>query len=481
MELVFEKSKAGRIGVILPKKDVPVSFGFDNKYKRKEEATLPCMSELEVVRHFTNLSKMNFGVDSHFYPLGSCTMKYNPKFTERIANMEEFAALHPLAPQLLKGASLAQGALEVISNLEDLLCKITGMDGFTIQPMAGAHGELTGVMLIAAYHKKKGNKKKYILIPDSGHGTNPASAAIAGYEVISIKSNSAGVMDLENFKEALNAETAAVMLTCPNTAGVFNPHIKEISDLAHKVDALMYYDGANLNAILGKSRPGDLGFDIVHLNLHKTFATPHGGGGPGSGPVGVKENLIPLLPTSRVVKKEDGTFCLHYDEPESIGYISAFYGNFSVALKAYAYILLLGKKGLIEVSENAVLNANYLKEKLKDYYDVPYSEGVLHEFVISAIRQAKKGVRALDIAKALIDEGIHPPTIYFPLIVKEAMMVEPTETETKETLDKFAQVMIKLAKLAEDDPEVFKQFPQKAPITRVDEVKAARDMDIACL
>ncbi|MFQ5952288.1 MAG: aminomethyl-transferring glycine dehydrogenase subunit GcvPB, partial [Candidatus Omnitrophota bacterium] len=374
MELIFEKSKEGRRGVKLPSSDVPAQVEVPSKFRRKKDATLPSASEPDAVRHFTNLSKMNFSIDSNFYPLGSCTMKYNPKFTEKIADLEEFASLHPLQPQLVKGNTLTQGALEVIYNLEELLCEITGMDAYTSQPMAGAHGELTGIMLIAAYHKHNGNRKKFIIIPDSGHGTNPASAAIAGYTVKTIRSDENGVMSLKEFKEALNDDLAAVMLTCPNTVGLFNPHIKEITDLTHEAGGFVYYDGANLNAIMGKARPGDLGFDVVHLNLHKTFGTPHGGGGPGAGPVGVKKELIPFLPISRVVKKDDGTFALDYDEPLSIGYIAQFYGNFAVMLKAYAYILLLGKEGLIEASEDTVLNANYLKEKLKDYYDIPYDD-----------------------------------------------------------------------------------------------------------
>ncbi|MGB2661816.1 MAG: aminomethyl-transferring glycine dehydrogenase subunit GcvPB [Candidatus Omnitrophota bacterium] len=481
MKLIFEKSKEGRRGVKLPASDVPARAEVSSRFKRSKDAELPSISESEIVRHFTNLSKMNFGVDSHFYPLGSCTMKYNPKFTEKIAGMEEFTSLHPLQPQLVNGNTLTQGALEIIYNLEEVLCAITGMDAYTCQPMAGAHGELTGIMLIAAYHNHRGNRKKYILIPDSGHGTNPASAAIAGYEVKAISSDENGVMDLGEFKNALNEEVAAVMLTCPNTLGVFNPHIKEISDLTHEAGGLMYYDGANLNAIMGKARPGDLGFDVVHLNLHKTFGTPHGGGGPGAGPVGVKTELVPFLPISRVVKKKDGTFMLNYEEPLSIGYISQFYGNFGVMLKAYAYILLLGKEGLIDVSENAVLNANYIKSKLKDYYDIPYDRNCMHEFVLSASRQAEKGVQALDIAKGLIDKGIHPPTVYFPLIVKEAMMIEPTETESKETLDWFIEVMIEFARLAESDPDAFKKFPDTTPVGRLDEVKAAKDMDLASL
>ena len=481
MKLIFEKSKEGKRGIMMPASDVPVKVETPAKFKRKKDAELPCVTEPETVRHFTNLSKMNFSIDSNFYPLGSCTMKYNPKFTEKIAAMEEFASLHPLQPQLLNGNTLTQGALEIIYSLEQALCEITGMEAYTCQPMAGAHGELTGVMLIAAYHKHKGKKKKYMLIPDSGHGTNPASAAIAGYEVRTIPSDEKGVMDLAEFKKALSDDLAGVMLTCPNTLGIFNPHIKEISDLTHKAGGLMYYDGANLNAILGKARPGDLGFDVVHLNLHKTFSTPHGGGGPGAGPVGVTKDLVPFLPTSIVVKQEDGTFMLNYDEPLSIGYISQFYGNFAVMLKAYAYILLMGKEGLIEVSENAVLNANYIKSKLKDYYDIPYDQNCLHEFVVSASRQTEKGVHAFDIAKGLIDKGIHPPTVYFPLNVKEAIMIEPTETESKETLDRFIEVMIELAKLAEKDPEAFRAFPSNAPVRRLDEVKAAKDMNLASL
>jgi glycine dehydrogenase subunit 2 len=479
MELIFERSKKGISGITLPQKDVPASHCINEQYLRKEDAEMPCVSEPEAVRHFTNLSRMNFSVDTNFYPLGSCTMKYNPKFSEAIASLEEFTSLHPLQPQLMMGGMFTQGALEVIYRLERSLCEITGMKAFTSQPMAGAHGELTGVMLIAAYHRSRGDRKKYILVPDSSHGTNPASAAIAGYEVISIPSNEKGVMDMQKFREKLNEDVAAVMLTCPNTLGVFNPDIKKISELTHNAGGLMYYDGANLNAILGKARPGDLGFDVVHLNLHKTFAAPHGGGGPGAGPVGVTGELEPFLPISRVIKRKDGTFALDYDYPASIGYISQFYGNFAVLLKAYAYILLLGREGLVEVSENAVLNANYLKVQLKEDYSIPYPDNCLHEFVLSAAEQAKKGVRALDIAKALIDNGIHPPTVYFPLIVKEAMMIEPTETESRETLDIFVSVMRTLARLAEEDPGSFAECPSNAPVSRVDEVKAARDMDIS--
>ncbi|NQT95583.1 MAG: aminomethyl-transferring glycine dehydrogenase subunit GcvPB, partial [Candidatus Omnitrophica bacterium] len=357
MQLIYEKSIKGRRGFKLPVSDVEKKTEIPKQYSRKEKANLPEASELDAVRHFTNLSHMNFSVDGNFYPLGSCTMKYNPKFTEKIVNIEGFLELHPLIPQLLGGGRLAQGSLEVIYNTEKLLCEITGMEAFTMQPMAGAHGELTGVMLIAAYHKSKGHRRKHVIVPDSSHGTNPASAAIAGYDVIVVKTDKDGCMDMEEFKKNLTDEVAAVMLTCPNTLGVFNPKIKEITGLAHSVDALVYYDGANLNAIMGKCRPGDVGFDVVHLNLHKTFATPHGGGGPGAGPVGVSKSIVEFLPISRVMKRPGGAFYLDYNNPKSIGFIAPFYGNFAVILKAYAYMLLLGKEGLIEVSEYAVLNA----------------------------------------------------------------------------------------------------------------------------
>ena len=474
MRLIFEKSIKGRTGLKLPAAGVPTAVKLDSKYSRKKDAQLPEVSELDVVRHYTNLSKMNFSVDTNFYPLGSCTMKYNPKFTEKIAAMEGFTDLHPLIPQLRGGGILAQGALEVIYKTEKLLCAITGMDAFTMQPLAGAHGELTGAMIIAAFHRHRGEKKKYIIVPDSSHGTNPASAAIAGYDVIVIPTNENGCMDINEFKQKLNKDVAGVMLTCPNTLGVFNPRIKEICDAAHKAGALVYYDGANLNAILGKARPGDLGFDIVHLNLHKTFATPHGGGGPGAGPVGVSKKLKEYLPISQVVKRSDGTFALDYNRPKSLGFIAPFYGNFGVILKSYAYILLLGKSGLIDVSEAAVLNANYARVLLKEHFSLPYDRICMHEFVLSADKQKAQGVSALDIAKYLISCGIHPPTVYFPLIVKEALMIEPTETESKETLDWFIDKMIKAAQLAVKDPDELKRAPLNMPVKRLDETKAAR-------
>lgn len=471
MPLIFEKGINGRCGIRLPRSDVPAKE-MPSEYRRKKEASLPELSELDVVRHFTRLSQLNFCIDTNFYPLGSCTMKYNPKFTEQIERFSGFSNLHPLFSYLSEEA--VQGALEVIYETERLLCEITGMDEFTTQPLAGAHGELTGLLLMAAFHKYKGNRKKYVIVPDSSHGTNPASSSTCGYEAIVIPTDKHGCMDLKIYKERLNRDVAAVMLTCPNTLGIFNPHIKEVCDLAHGAGALMYYDGANLNAIMGKVRPGDVGFDVVHLNLHKTFSTPHGGGGPGSGPVGVKGEISNFLPIPRIIK-ENGIFRLDFNKPDSIGHISPFFGNFSVILKTYAYIMFLGKEGLISVSEHAVLNANYIRARLKEYYDLPYDRICMHECVFSASQQAKNDVRALDIAKYLIDKGFHPPTIYFPTIVKEALMIEPTETDSKEMLDRFVSAMIEIARLAKENPKVLKDAPQTTPVKRLDEVKAARE------
>ncbi len=478
MRLIFEKNVESRRGFKIQVSDVPSAPLADARYLRKELPGLPDVSELDVVRHYTNLSRLNFSVDTNFYPLGSCTMKYNPKFTETLAALEGFTAVHPLLPQLSGGGVLTQGSLEVIYNTKKLLCEITGMAGFTMQPLAGAHGELTGIMLIAAYHKHNGPRRKYVIVPDSSHGTNPASAAIAGYRVIVIPTDADGYMNMAEYKKSLNEEAAAVMLTCPDTLGIFNPRIKEIADLAHGVGALMYYDGANLNAVLGKCRPGDIGFDVIHINLHKTFATPHGGGGPGAGPVGVCEKLIDFLPIPRIMKRSDGTFALDYHRHKSIGYIAPFYGNFGVILKAYAYILLLGRKGLIEASESAVLSANYCRARLKGHYDIPFDRICMHECVLSASKQVKRGVHAIDIAKYLIDKGYHPPTIYFPLIIKESIMIEPTETESKETLDGFLDTMIEIAGLAETDPGAITRAPLTRSVKRLDETKAAREPNL---
>lgn len=476
MKLIYEKSVAGRRGLKLPAGDVPRAADLPGNLSRKEPAGLPEVSELDLVRHYTNLSRRNFSVDTNFYPLGSCTMKYNAKIMENTSAL--FAGSHPMTPLLPGGEAFTQGSLALIHGMGGLLAEITGMDEVSCQPLAGAHGEMTGIMLIAAYHRAKGNRKKYVIVPDSSHGTNPASAARAGYEIITIPSAPYGDMDLDAFRAAMNNEVAAVMMTCPNTLGLFNPHIKEICDIAHEHDALMYYDGANLNAILGKVRPGDVGFDVIHVNLHKTFGTPHGGGGPGSGPVGVKKALVPFLPTPRVIKKSDGTFALDKMNPRSIGRMANFFGNFGVMAKAYAYILLLGREGLIEVSEQAVLNANYMMARLKDHFDLPYDQSCMHECVFSASRQLKQGVHAIDIAKFLIDRGYHPPTVYFPLNVKEAIMIEPTETESKETMDAFIAVMIEAAEMAEKNPEALHEAPLTMPVSRLDETKAAREQNV---
>ena len=475
---IFEKSHAGRSGINLPKQQVADAPRLDGSLLRQESAELPELSEFDVIRHFTNLSKKNFSIDSNFYPLGSCTMKYNPKVEERVGALDGFANLHPHHITNNK-PEFMQGALESLKILEDDLKEITGMDAFTLTPEAGAHGEMTGIMLIGAYHKKRGNKKRYVIVPDSSHGTNPATAAMVDFEVITVKSDKNGAMDVEAFKEVISDEVAAVMMTVPNTVGLFNPGIKEICDIAHKHDALMYYDGANLNAILGLIRPGDIGFDVVHLNLHKTFATPHGGGGPGAGPVGVREHLVEFLPQLRVgYDKEEGYF-LKDKSPESIGRISPFFGNYLVMLRALVYMQTLGKEGMINVSKKAVLNANYILSKLKEHLDVPYDTYCMHECVLSAESLYKKHhVSTLDIAKYLLDFGLHAPTIYFPLIVHEAIMIEPTETENIDSIDYFCQKVIDAVELAKSNPEAFKEFPKTLPISRADETKAARSLNI---
>jgi glycine dehydrogenase subunit 2 len=479
MSVIFEKSVPERRGVRLPQCDVPHKGEIPEAYRRGRDAELCELSELDVVRHFSGLSRKNIGVDTAFYPLGSCTMKYNPKINEAVAGLHGFVNLHPFLPQLDRGGMLTQGAFQVMYELERLLCEISGMAAFTLHPMAGAHGELTGMMCIAAYHRDRGNRKTEVLIPDEAHGTNPSSATIAGYRTRSMPTDrTTGMLDVRELEKLVSEETAAIMLTNPNTLGIFNSNIKRIAGIAHRQDALVYYDGANLNAVLGKFRPGDAGVDVMHINLHKTFSTPHGGGGPGAGPVGVRESLESYLPVSRVVKRSDGTYVLNYNYPKSIGYMSPFYGNFLVYLRALAYILINGKQGLIEVSENAVLNANYVMNRLKDLYTLPYDRPCMHEFVLSAVRQAEKGVRALDIAKALIDYGFHPPTVYFPLIVKEALMIEPTETESKETLDAFIHAMREIAEKAESAPGEITAAPATTPVSRPDEVKAAREMDL---
>ncbi len=439
--------------------------------RRKENIDIPNLDETQVVRHFHRLSQMNYGVDSGIYPLGSCTMKYNPKICEEIAKWDRFSNVHPLQDE-----STIQGNLEIMFELERMLCEITGMDYFCLQPAAGAQGEFLGMLLTRAYHEfNKDIQRTEVILPDTSHGTNPASATMAGYKLIEIPSTKDGTVDLDMLEKALSERTACFMLTNPNTLGIFESEILEISKLVHKAGALLYYDGANMNAIMGKARPGDMGFDIVHLNLHKTFATPHGGGGPGSGPVGVNLKLEKFLPTPRIGKKKDGTYILDYGALESIGKIKDYYGNFSVLLKAYIYILMMGKDGLKEASELAVLNANYMKKKILDLgtYNMPYKKLRKHEFVLSCDRfKQEKDIRAMDVAKRLLDHGLHPPTIYFPLIVKEALMIEPTESESKQDLDKYVDALIKIAN---EKPEIVKNAPNNTPVKRIDEVGATKN------
>ncbi len=477
MKLIYELSSKGRGGVRIPEDRISVGEIIPSELLRGDLAELPEVSESEVVRHYTRLSRLNYSVDTEFYPLGSCTMKHNPRACEAAASMPELCETHPLWPQLRHGGLLTQGSLQILYNTERLLSEITGLAEFTLQPLAGSHGELTAIMMMAAYHRDRGNKKTHIIIPDSAHGTNPASAALGGYGVVTVESDEDGVMDLEKFKEALNDETAGVMLTSPNTLGVFNPKIKEITEATHAVDGLMYYDGANFNAIMGRIKPGDLGFDLCHLNLHKSFSTPHGGGGPGSGPVGVCEKLRSYLPISRVAKTKDGLYTLDYEHPKSIGYIAPFYGNFSILVRAYAYMLMLGKDGLRGTSNRAVLNANYLLEKLRGSFAAASDGRCVHECVFSG-KTLGEGVHTLDLAKALLDRGVHAPTVYFPLNVPEAIMIEPTETETKETLDEFVDMMNEIAELSKTDPEVLKAAPVTTPVGRLDEVAAAKNMDL---
>lgn len=466
--LVFEKSRAGRGMSMLPACDVEIKKPGE-KDARQKELHLPQMSENDLSRHYTELAKKSHGVNDGFYPLGSCTMKYNPKINEDMAALPGFTQIHPLQPE-----HSVQGCLEVLKKSEEYLCEITGMDGMTFQPAAGAHGEFTGLMLIKAYHESRGDEKRTkIIVPDSAHGTNPASATMAGYKVVSIASAPDGGVDLEALKAACGEYTAGLMLTNPNTVGLFDKNILKITEIVHECGGLCYYDGANLNAVMGTVRPGDMGFDVIHLNLHKTFSTPHGGGGPGSGPVGCKSMLLQFLPSYRVVEKEEA---LAMEKAEhSIGEMKEFYGNFLVVVKALTYLMTLGKEGIPEASQNAVLNANYMMNKLKDLYTMAYDEVCMHEFVMSLEDLKKKaGVSAMDIAKGLLDNGIHPPTMYFPLIVHEALMVEPTETESKEVLDHAIEVFRKLYNDALENPESLLQAPVTTPVTRMDEVEAAR-------
>lgn len=492
--LIFELSKKGRKGYSLPQDydRTHTTAELPEALRRKEAARLPECDELTVVRHYTNLSHNNFGVNDGFYPLGSCTMKYNPVINEEIAGLKAFAGLHPLQP-----AVTCQGALEVYYNLQESLAELAGLSEFTLNPCAGAHGELTGLMVIRAYHESRGDVRTKVLIPDSAHGTNPASAAVCGLEVVEVKSLADGTVDVDHLRQLLSemgSEVAAMMMTNPNTLGIFEPRVLEITEMVHKAGGLMYYDGANLNALLGECRPGDMGFDVMHINLHKTFSTPHGGGGPGSGPVGVRKGLEQFLPTPRVKK-----VVVNYDLPEDgptewegfiidwgtasdisngnkpLGSVGNFFGNFGVMLKAYAYILSLGSENIKQVGPLATLNANYIKERLRDSYLLPISGLCKHEVVFDGLVDKSTGVTTMDVAKRLLDYGYHAPTIYFPLLFHESLMIEPTENESKETIDAFIDVMHKIAKEAKTDPELVKTAPHNTPIGRVDDVLAAKN------
>jgi len=472
-ELIFEQGAPGRTGISLPAIDVPeeeIERLIPPEYLRRNSPGLPEVSEVEAVRHFTRLSRRNYGVDNGFYPLGSCTMKYNPKVNEDVARLGGFARVHPYQSE-----DTVQGCLELLYNMDRYLSELTGMARVSLQPAAGAHGELAGLMMIKAYHDHRGEgHRSRIIVPDSSHGTNPASARMTGLEIVEIKSGKNGRLDLDDLKKTVDGRVAGIMLTNPNTLGLFESDIREIAEIVHNAGGLLYNDGANANAILGISTPGDMGFDVVHLNLHKSFAAPHGGGGPGSGPVGVKEHLVPFLPKPVVELREDGRYSLDYDRPLSIGKIRSFYGNFGVVVKACAYILAMGPEGLKRAAEDAVLNANYMMKRLKEYYDLPYDQVCKHEFVLSGSRQKEKGVTTEDIAKRLLDYGYHPPTVYFPLIVKEALMIEPTETENLEALDGFVDAMVSIAREVEQEPEKVKQAPHTTVVGRLDGVKAAR-------
>ena len=469
-KLIFELSKPGRSGYSLPENVFGAAPAVPQTLARKAELALPEVSEVDVVRHYTNLSQMNFGVDTGFYPLGSCTMKYNPKVNEEVAAMPGFLGLHPLQPE-----STVQGALEVYWNMEKSLASITGMAGFTFNPCAGAHGELTGLMIMRQYHLLRGDTKRTkVIVPDSAHGTNPASAAVCGLDIVVVKSKENGLVDVADLIPLLGDDIAGIMMTNPNTLGLFEKEIAEIAERVHACGGLLYYDGANMNPLLGAVRPGDMGFDIMHINLHKTFSTPHGGGGPGSGPIGVAPNLVQFLPNPRVRKADDGSFYVDSDE-HSLGSISTFFGNFGVMMRAYAYILSLGRDNIRNVGPMATLNANYIKESLKDLYKLPIAGVCKHEFVFDGLADKSTGVTTLNIAKRLLDFGFHAPTIYFPLLFHESMMIEPTETESLETLDEFIDVMRRVAKEAAENPDLVKSAPVTTEISHPDETSAAKN------
>ncbi len=468
--LLFESSRPGRATTYLPACDVPEKALDDlipASHRSKTAPPLPELGELDVVRHYTNLSALNMSIDSNFYPLGSCTMKYNPKRNERLAAYPGLGAQHPYQDE-----STLQGLLAILYDLQAILGEIAGLDAVSLQPAAGAQGELTALLVAASYFRDRGEGRTKVLIPDSAHGTNPASAQLAGFETVTIKSDARGLVDLNDFKTKLDDQTAVFMITNPNTVGIFDPQVGEIAQLLHDRGALLYLDGANMNAILGAVRPGDMGADLMHYNPHKTFSGPHGGGGPGAGPIAVRKNLAPYLPAPLVARSEDGTYRLDFDRPQSIGRVRSFFGNTGVLFRAYCYIRTQGPDGLKRIAQHAVLNANYLLALVRDTYPVPFGENCMHEFVASARSLARdRGVRAMDIGKRLIDHNIHAPTVYFPLIVPEALMIEPTETESRETLEAFAKVLLDIAK---EDPQVLHDAPVNTPISRPDEVKAAK-------
>jgi glycine cleavage system P protein (glycine dehydrogenase) subunit 2 len=469
-QLIYERSRPGRRASTLPKHDLP-AVDVPAELARAAPPRLPEVAEPELVRHFTELSTRNFGIDTGFYPLGSCTMKYNPRVNERLALLQGFRDLHPLQEE--EGA---QGALELMWRLQEILAEVSGLHGVSLQPAAGSQGELTGLMLFRAYFRDRGEEeqRREIVVPDTAHGTNPASVTMAGYQLVGVKTDPRGNIDVDDLRGKVGPQTAGLMLTNPSTLGLFDENIEEIGRIFHGAGALMYYDGANLNAVCGISRPGDMGFDVVHINLHKTFSQPHGGGGPGGGPIAVTAALEPFLPVPAVIRNDDGTFGLDFDRPKSIGKVRAFTGPFGVFVRSYAYIRSYGP-GLRTMSETAVLNANYMAARLKDAYELPYDRLCMHEFVLSA-RGLKKehGVSALDVAKRLMDYGFHPPTIYFPLVVPEALMIEPTETEPKERLDEFCDAMLAITREAATDPDVVHGAPHTRPVGRLDEVKAAK-------
>ncbi len=469
--LIFEKSSPGKKAYKLPPLDVPEvnASKLLGNTERKDAPALPEVSEIEIVRHFTRISTWNYGVDTGPYPLGSCTMKYNARVNEAAVRREGLANAHPYQPE-----KLSQGAMKVLQLLSECLLEITGLDAITLQPAAGAHGELTGILMVRAYLESQGNPRKKILIPDSAHGTNPATAAIAGYAVENLKSNDKGMVDLAALEAQVTEDVAALMLTNPSTIGVYESDIHKVAEILHRKGALLYMDGANMNALVGKTQPGHNGVDVMHLNLHKTFSTPHGGGGPGSGPVAVKKTLEPFLPTPVVVKKSDGSLAFDYNRPQSIGRVRAFYGNFGMHVRALAYILANGPDGLRQTTEDAVLNANYIRKKLEGIYELPYKTSSLHEVVFNDRIQQKKGIRTGDIAKRLIDYGFHPYTVSFPLIVPGALMIEPTESESKEELDLFIDAMKSIAQEAEENPEIILTAPHTTRVSRLDEVRAAR-------